>query len=126
MTLEDIYAKVPNLECKGLCVEACGPIPCTTKEQEAIEKATHRKLDFKKTHPHSCTMLKDGKCRAYQHRPLVCRLFGTVPRMACPHGCVPEKWLTNEEGWQLLSEAEALSSGKASTALRTQNTNPAP
>lgn len=111
--LQELYAKLPRINCVGSCVEACGPILCTKLEQEVLETASHRKLDHRKTHPHSCTMLnKEGKCRAYDARPLVCRLFGLVPRMACPHGCQPERWLTNEDGWALLAAAERISAGE--------------
>lgn len=45
-----------------------------------------------------------GTCRVYARRPLICRLWGMVnhPLMRCPHGCVPERWLTYEESQTLL------------------------
>lgn len=37
-----------------------------------------------------CHLLKDGRCSIYADRPLLCRLFGAVPKMACPFGCKPD------------------------------------
>jgi Fe-S-cluster containining protein len=40
-----------------------------------------------------------GNCTVYRIRPLVCRLWGAIdhPLMRCPHGCKPDRELTNEE-----------------------------
>ncbi|MNJ72305.1 hypothetical protein D3C77_689370 [compost metagenome] len=29
----------------------------------------------------------------YDERPLICRLFGTTPRLPCPNGRRPEEWI---------------------------------
>lgn len=37
-----------------------------------------------------CTHLgKDGRCGIYEHRPMICRLFGAVQDLQCGHGCIP-------------------------------------
>lgn len=38
----------------------------------------------------SCPHLVEAGCQAYAERPLICRLFGTTPRLACPNGKRPE------------------------------------
>jgi hypothetical protein len=38
----------------------------------------------------SCPHLGDNGCQVYSDRPLICRLFGTTPRLACPNGMRPE------------------------------------
>ena len=38
----------------------------------------------------SCPHLGDKGCEVYAERPLICRLFGTTPRLACPNGKRPE------------------------------------
>ncbi|WP_233702101.1 YkgJ family cysteine cluster protein [Iodobacter ciconiae] len=38
----------------------------------------------------SCPHLADKGCTVYLERPLICRLFGTTPALACPHGKQPE------------------------------------
>ena len=37
----------------------------------------------------SCPHLGDQGCQVYAERPLICRLFGTTPRLACPNGKRP-------------------------------------
>ncbi len=38
----------------------------------------------------SCPHLGAEGCQVYAERPLICRLFGTTPRLACPRGKRPE------------------------------------
>jgi len=38
----------------------------------------------------SCPHLGENGCQVYAERPLICRLFGTTPRLACPNGKRPE------------------------------------
>ncbi|MGT2431225.1 YkgJ family cysteine cluster protein [Cupriavidus basilensis] len=38
----------------------------------------------------SCPHLGSKGCQVYAERPLICRLFGTTPRLACPNGNGPE------------------------------------
>jgi Fe-S-cluster containining protein len=38
----------------------------------------------------SCPHLGDQGCQVYAERPLICRLFGTTPRLACPNGKRPD------------------------------------
>jgi hypothetical protein len=33
--------------------------------------------------------LGEHGCEVYAERPLICRLFGTTPRLACPNGKRP-------------------------------------
>jgi len=37
---------------------------------------------------------------------MICRLWGLTKSMACPFGCVPERWLTEDEAHALLAKAE--------------------
>lgn len=37
----------------------------------------------------SCPHLGAQGCQVYEERPLICRLFGTTPRLACPNGKRP-------------------------------------
>jgi len=41
----------------------------------------------------SCPHLGDKGCQVYDERPLICRLFGTTPRLACPNGCSPDNMI---------------------------------
>ncbi len=44
----------------------------------------------------SCPHLGDKGCDVYAERPLICRLFGTTPRLACPRGRRPEVMIAPE------------------------------
>jgi Fe-S-cluster containining protein len=95
MTLiDDVYAQVPEVPCKGLCQRACGPIACSGLEAQALQDAGHTLpaiVDHPTQGPMTCSHLSpEGRCRIYAQRPLVCRLFGAVPEMKCPHGCRPK------------------------------------
>lgn len=37
----------------------------------------------------SCPYLGKHGCEVYSERPLICRLFGTTPRLPCPNGKRP-------------------------------------
>lgn len=115
-TLEQIYAKIPAVNCKRLCAEACGPIPMEHAEYVRIFGKPFMGTLFAGkpmiVNPvnGSCPKLsRDGLCRVYDQRPAICRLFGTVYGMACSHGCQPERWLTDDEAHAILREVELFS-----------------
>jgi uncharacterized protein len=106
--LEAIYASLPSIECKKLCGHTnCGAVPF-----EKIERRNLRDSGFeKRRRPYiqigeiTCTYLsKEGICEIYAARPLICRLFGLVDIrfMRCPHGCVPDHWLTDQEAREIM------------------------
>ncbi len=108
-----LYSQVPSIACKGLCQQCCGPIMADPAEVEHFESKTGKSFpnpfSVLKSEDLSCPELNSvtGKCNVYQHRPLICRLWGVVdtPMMRCPHGCVPSRWLTDEESRSLLDTA---------------------
>lgn len=50
-----------------------------------------------------------GACSAYRDRPLLCRLWGVVEKLRCPHGCEPERMLSNVESAAMLDQMARLS-----------------
>ena len=113
ITIEQVYQQVPNVKCKGKCQEACGLIACSSAEAENM--ANNGIIPPQtKNHPTlgelTCTHLtNDGKCAIYEHRPLICRLYGAVKKMKCPHGCQPKGgFLTEEKARELLNVLEQL------------------
>jgi hypothetical protein len=49
------------------------------------------------------------RCRVYEIRPMICRLWGLVKGMPCPYGCRPDGGLLlDSEGKRLLQEAERI------------------
>jgi Fe-S-cluster containining protein len=93
----EAWTKVPPMQCKGLCADSCGPIEASPLERRllaahgvrlpSVEDALMEMLaggDGK------CPALREGRCSVYDVRPTICRLWGVVEGMPCPHGCVPE------------------------------------
>ena len=39
----------------------------------------------------SCPHLENKGCSVYDDRPIICRLFGTTPKLLCPHGRRPDE-----------------------------------
>ncbi len=117
--LEKIYKKLPTINCKGKCHEACGFIKMSPYEHDRITKFVGHdpfpsvetildKLQRNDLTEMSCSLLKDGKCSIYRLRPLVCRLYGLVKKLQCPFGCVPSRWMTDDEARELINKAERL------------------
>ena len=82
-------AHIPQFECVPSCHDCCGPV--TTSSEEMA------RLPVKSDAEHaaaladlSCPHLGEHGCQVYAERPLICRLFGTTPRLACPNGRRPE------------------------------------
>jgi uncharacterized protein len=109
--LEKLYSSLPHLECKGLCQEACGPIAMTETEFRRIsdKSGTVPSVDEHGT----CSLLVDGKCSVYEVRPAVCRLFGAVPAMTCPFGCIPTpRFMTRDEELRFFDQIDELTGNK--------------
>lgn len=105
--LEDLYKRVPRIECQGLCQDCCGPLGMSYLEWMRIKRASPLRLAEAKQV--ACPLLKRGKCTVYALRPLVCRLWGTAENMPCPWSCRPERYLTITEADALMHAVEALS-----------------
>ena len=106
--LRRVYRKVPALECKGLCHETCGPIPLTAMERERIEESIGHPIGAVGDDM-TCPLLDDNnRCSVYALRPLICRMWGAEETMRCPHGCIPKRYLTMDEGGALIQEITAV------------------
>lgn len=123
-SLEDVYALVPAVGCKGLCQDSCGPIAMSVEEDRRVRirgfaippmmdavAALERGEDF------YCPALVDGHCGVYDVRPTICRLWGATESMPCPHGCAPDQPLTREESHELLRLAAEAGGGMADRFL---------
>lgn len=102
--LDRLYAELPTIECQRLCQEACGPIGMTRIEHRRLERGRGELACVGL----ECPLLVDGACSAYDIRPLICRVFGLSEGLKCPHGCVPSRWLTDEEAFELFRRANAI------------------
>lgn len=115
-TLNAVYAAMPAIACQGKCQEACGPIGFFGVEADRITAAGQAVPEY---HHQSltCTALtREGRCTIYANRPLVCRLFGVTPKLLCPWGCQPERFLTAKEAAQLMESIAQLSGGRRAIA----------
>jgi Putative zinc- or iron-chelating domain len=113
--MQAIYDRVPPMaDCKGHCWISCGPASMTPWERRRLALAGHKitpdELARKAPYDFWCEALgPDGRCRAYESRPLICRLWGAVDWLPCPHGCMPVGgWLPNDVAFRLLVEVTDL------------------
>lgn len=88
--------KIPEgMKCLDGCTDCCGPIPFNKWEWSQVkDKRSANSID--------CPYSIQGKCDIYDDRPLICRLYGTVEDLQCPHGVKPLRMLTAEEGREIL------------------------
>lgn len=80
---------IPEFSCIPGCHDCCGPILASTEEVSRlppISEVDHVAALAKWNCPH----LGPTGCQVYEERPLICRLFGSTPRLRCPHGRRPE------------------------------------
>lgn len=130
--LAAVYARLPGLLCKGRCADACTVIDGSELERTLLAEAG-RPLPPRMTHRQHLELIAAGRgprcpalgplrtCTVYEVRPMICRLFGLIGKLraddppdpkaalACDHGCVPERWLTEAEGFELLAAADEIS-----------------
>lgn len=86
---------IPEFACIPGCHDCCGPILASTEEMSRlppISEADHVAALSNWDCPH----LGVTGCQVYEERPLICRLFGTTPRLKCPHGRQPEAMIDPE------------------------------
>jgi Fe-S-cluster containining protein len=95
--LEAIYRKIPDVHCKGLCGAFCGPLVMTRLERSRIAGVAGRACQAPSPDLQCNMLTPEGRCSVYDKRPTICRLWGAVRAMACPHGCKPDRWLTLRE-----------------------------
>lgn len=117
-TLEEIWARIPPVECKGLCQDSCGPIAMSNAEEARIRARGYQippmadaLAAIDRGEDYYCPALVDGSCAVYEDRPTICRLWGATQSMPCPHGCTPAEALTQEESYALLRQAAEAGGG---------------
>lgn len=125
-----LYAELPQMACKGLCWDSCGPLPLTTVERDHIRDATGVDIPFggSGSAPRLCPALGMFRtCGVYEVRPLICRLWGLVENMPCNFGCVPEGGrLTVAEGYGFIARAAKIDGDhELASKIRETFANPA-
>jgi len=97
---------IPAFACEPGCHDCCGPVTASSEEISRLpvkSEAEHAEAlaDWR------CPYLGEQGCTVYAERPLICRVFGTTPRLACPRGRRPEVLLAptvERQVWQFLRE----------------------
>ncbi len=121
--LREVYARVPSAGCKGLCADQCTIVPVFPAEMERLSEVAGRPLpttSFSTLTEMSgavglgelgkpCPLLVADRCSAYDDRPLICRAYGAVEGIPCPHGCAPDFGLQSDaEHFGLMRIVETL------------------
>ncbi|HWW39860.1 hypothetical protein [Pedobacter sp.] len=115
--LEELYKKIPKIDCQGKCYNTCGIVPASKIEikraRERIIKNPFSPIQvvmkqkiIKKSA--TCAALCDKRCSIYMIRPAICRLYGVAEGLECKFGCKPDKIMTKDEAYDLIREIEAL------------------
>lgn len=118
MTLDEIYAKIPEVNCKGRCQKCCGPILCQKPEWDRVVLVGNVRPESEVPLPECPALTPRGKCSAYSVRPAICRLYGAVKKMRCPHGCRPKRWLSDQEAHAILEQIRLIDQRLAGPGLR--------
>ena len=87
--------QIPSFECVPGCHDCCGPVTTSSEEMSRLpvkSDAEHQAALDELT----CVHLGPNGCKVYAERPLICRLFGTTPRMPCPNDRHPEAMIDSE------------------------------
>lgn len=117
-SLADVYARIPDVQCKGLCEDSCGPVAMSVEEDArlrdrgiSVPSMVDAVAAVERGEEYYCPALKDGRCTVYEDRPAICRLWGATESMPCPHGCTPPGALTQQESYALLRQAAEAGGG---------------
>lgn len=117
--LQELYKKIPEIDCKGLCHPSCTIVLAAKIEiKRARERMggknpfnpIHAVRELKKQPPNipTCAALKDERCSIYHARPAICRLYGVLEGLECRFGCNPKKMISRQEASVLMRKIEDL------------------
>ena len=81
--------RIPSFTCEPGCHDCCGPVTATPEEVSRLPQKTEADHEAA-LDQYNCAYLGEHGCQVYDERPLICRLFGTTPRLLCPRGKAPE------------------------------------
>lgn len=116
--LDDLYATLPTVDCRGRCAMACRAIRMTGAERRRIVAAGVTVSGRLDRPCEALTVL--NRCGVYAVRPAICRLYGVADGLLCPFGCRPADGrapLTYVEAGEFLAAAHEIA-GEPATAAR--------
>ncbi len=112
---------IPVFHCQEGCGECCGVHYWSTMEWKIITaflKEHGRKQKFARETLDMCPYLdEEKKCTIYEVRPAICRLYGVVREMKCPHR-EPETYLSNDKATSILRACGVLNSKQIYPIIR--------
>ena len=79
---------IPSFVCEPGCHDCCGPVTASSEEVSRLPQKTEAE-HVEALANYNCVYLGVNGCQVYDERPLICRLFGTTPRLLCPKGKAP-------------------------------------
>jgi uncharacterized protein len=114
-----LYATIPEhaLQCRGLCHDSCGAIAYSEAEARHIAYKYgsppmangFERGEFTRPGDIMCDKLTPTKrCGIYEDRPMICRVYGLLRALECPHGCVPSEWMSDDDVVNLLTGLDAI------------------
>lgn len=88
--IDELRRRIPTFVCVVGCHDCCGPVTASSEEMARLPVKSEAEHD-RALAELSCPHLGARGCEVYAERPLICRLFGTTPRLPCPRGARPDK-----------------------------------
>lgn len=130
--LDELYAMLPPIDCKGKCFDSCTSIEVSELERRRISargvhlpetpiRARQRLHRTVGTHARCPALSSFNTCTVYDVRPFVCRAFGMVSEsdvpheeifrqaMMCDYGCIPDGVISVAHFVGILDKIEMLS-----------------
>lgn len=98
--LLELRGQIPTFDCIPGCHDCCGPVPFSKTELQEVKGLKKGKPEERLSCEYEC---KKG-CSVYEHRPIICRLFGTVDddKIKCPHGFMPDRILNKAQADEIM------------------------
>lgn len=90
--LQQLRERIPSFACVPGCHDCCGPVTASSEEMSRLPRLDDAVRDAALAEL-ACPHLGEHGCTVYGERPLICRLFGTTPRLACPRGMAPAQMI---------------------------------
>ena len=87
-TVLRLREQVPSFACVPGCHDCCGPVTTSSEEMSRLPVKSDAEHEAA-LNELNCVHLGPNGCEVYHERPLICRLFGTTPRLLCPNGMRP-------------------------------------
>lgn len=86
--IDELRQRIPAFTCIVGCHDCCGLVTASSEEMARLPVKTDAEHAAALSGL-SCPHLGAHGCEVYSERPLICRLFGTTPRLLCPNGRRP-------------------------------------